>query len=204
MSRIEIKKAIVSVSDKTHLEKLLPFFLENKIKILSTGGTFKALKNLSDKLDIQSISEYTGFPEILDGRVKTLHPSIHSGILADKLNESHKIQLKKNKISTFDLVIVNLYPFQETIENFPDNKESCIENIDIGGPTIIRAAAKNFKNVVVLSDPNQYVGFISSAKKNKNVFSLKQREKYAREAFALTANYESVISNWFLSRTAPK
>ena len=86
MSKIEIKKAIVSVSDKTHLEKLLPFFLKNKIKIFSTGGTFKALKNLSDKLDIQSISEYTGFPEILDGRVKTLHPSIHSGILADKFN----------------------------------------------------------------------------------------------------------------------
>lgn len=204
MNRIEIKKAIVSVSDKTHLEKLLPYFLENKIKILSTGGTFKALKNLSDKLDIQSISEYTGFPEILDGRVKTLHPSIHSGILADKLNESHKIQLKKNKISTFDLVIVNLYPFQETIENFPDNKENCIENIDIGGPTIIRASAKNFKNVVVLSNPDQYVGFISSAKKNKNIFSLKQREEYAREAFALTANYESVISNWFLSKKINK
>ena len=95
MNQIKIKKAIVSVSNKMYLEKLLPYFLENKIKILSTGGTFKALKKLSDKLNIQSISEYTGFPEILDGRVKTLHPLIHSGILADRFDQNHKSQLKK-------------------------------------------------------------------------------------------------------------
>ena len=204
MNQIKIKKAIVSVSNKMYLEKLLPYFLENKIKILSTGGTYKTLKKLSDKLDIQSISEYTGFPEILDGRVKTLHPLIHSGILADRFNQNHKSQLKKNKVSTFDLVVINLYPFQEMIESFPNEKEKCIENIDIGGPCIIRASAKNFKNVMVLSNPNQYKGFVLLAKKNKNIFSLKQRENYAREAFAITANYESVISNWFSSANVSK
>ena len=101
-------------------------------------------------------------------------------------------------------MVINLYPFQEMIESFPNEKEKCIENIDIGGPCIIRASAKNFKNVMVLSNPNQYKGFVLLAKKNKNIFNLKQRENYAREAFAITANYESVISNWFSSANVSK
>ena len=140
-----LKKALVSVSDKSNLKILADFLYRNQIEVLSTGGTSKELKKLNPNIKITQISRYTGSKEILDGRVKTLHPKIHAGILADRQNKQHMLELKKNTADPIDLVVVNLYPFEKTLSNKKHSEQICIENIDIGGPTLIRAAAKNFK-----------------------------------------------------------
>ena len=127
---------------------------------MSTGGTSKELKKLTPKIKITQISDYTGSKEILDGRVKTLHPKIHAGILADRKNKRHVAELNKSTTDPIDLVVVNLYPFEKTSRNKKNSEQICIENIDIGGPTMIRAAAKNFKNVIVLCDPYSYLQLI--------------------------------------------
>ena len=145
----KIKNVLISVSDKSNLELLSPFFEKHKVKIYSSGGTAKYLNKINSNLDVTEISKFTDFPEILDGRVKTLHPMIHGGILAKRSNKKHIADCKKNNISFFDLVIVNLYPFEQSIAN-NESVESCIENIDIGGPTLIRSAAKNFEDVLVI------------------------------------------------------
>ena len=143
------KTALISLSDKTNLEEIVSFLIKKDVKILSTGGTYKAIKKITDK--VIEVSEFTGFEEMMDGRVKTLHPKIHAGILARR--ESDMKVLKERGYETIDLVIVNLYPFTETIKK-GSSFEDAIENIDIGGPTMIRAAAKNFKDVVVVCNPN--------------------------------------------------
>ncbi|MAI83522.1 MAG: bifunctional phosphoribosylaminoimidazolecarboxamide formyltransferase/IMP cyclohydrolase PurH [Rickettsiales bacterium] len=198
--KLFIKNAIVSVSDKKNLEKLIPFFLKYKINIFSTGGSFKYLKSVNSGIKLYEISKLTGFNEILDGRVKTLHPAIHSGILARKNKSRDKKEIKDNGLIFFDLVIVNLYPFEETINNTKNKFEKCIENIDIGGSTMIRAAAKNFENVVILSDPAQYEQFVNNYKK-KNGLSLEMRKKLAIDAFKTSSFYEATISNWFLENS---
>ena len=191
-----IKKALVSVSDKSNLKILADFLYRNQIEVLSTGGTSKELKKLNPEIKITQISKYTGSKEILDGRVKTLHPKIHAGILADRQNKQHMLELKKNTAMPIDLVVVNLYPFEKTSSNKKNSEKICIENIDIGGPTMIRAAAKNFKNVIILSDPDSYLPFIQEFEKKMSV-SDATRKNLAIKAFEITSYYESLISNWF-------
>ena len=170
MKKIKIKTALVSVSDKEKLEELADYFFKNKIHVISSGGTFKHLKKSNYKLRLTEVSSYTNFQEILNGRVKTLHPLIHAGILADKNKISHKNQLNKLNINPIDLVIVNLYPFENTMKK-KSTESKCIENIDIGGPSLIRGAAKNFKSVVVVTSPSQYDELIDEANKNDNYIS---------------------------------
>ena len=197
MTKIKIKRAIVSVYDKSYLNILADYFVENNIEVLSTGGTSKFLKSLNNQIKIVDISEFTKSDEILDGRVKTLHPMIHSGILAQKNNPSHLTQIKKIKVPPIDLVVVNLYPFESVFQKKGVSEEECIENIDIGGPTMIRAAAKNFQNVTVLTDPKNYLEFVSEVMINNNAISSESRKKFAKLAFENTSYYEGLISNWF-------
>ena len=184
--------ALVSVSDKTNIIQLSKVLVEKfGYKIISSGGTADYLIN--SNIPVLKVSEYTNSPEILNGRVKTLHPKIHGGILAKRSNDSHIKELKENKIELIDLVVVNLYPFQKKIDEKCDWEEA-IENIDIGGPSMIRSAAKNHKDVSVLVNPNQYDEFIKMLS-NGNVDN-SYRTKLAYEAFQHTANYDAIISNW--------
>jgi len=195
--KLTIKKAIVSVSDKTNLDQLTKYFVKHDVHILSTGGTAKHLKKLNSKIRVQEISDFTNFQEILDGRVKTLHPLIYAGILAKRNDVKHQKQLSQIDIANIDLVVVNLYPFEKISKNTLSTDSECIENIDIGGPSMIRAAAKNYENVTILTNPNEYEHFIETAQKNKNVISLEYRKKLAALAFETTSYYESLISSWF-------
>ena len=183
--------------DKNFLNLLADYFIKYKIKVLSTGGTAAFFKNYSSDIELIEISEFTNFQEILGGRVKSLHPYIHSGILAKKKNINHQKQLKNINVPFIDLVVVNLYPFEKVINSGKSSMEDCIENIDIGGPTLIRGAAKNFDSVTVLSDPNQYKLFLKETKKNNNFVSKSFRANCAKIAFENTSYYESIISNWF-------
>ena len=194
MMQRKIKNALISVSDKDQLISLLKILKKYKINIISSGGTFKAIKKLRFKC--KEISEYTNFKEMLDGRVKTLHPKIHSGILFKRSNNKHKLQMKKNKFESIDLVIVNFYPFEETIKKTANNKK-IVENIDIGGPSIVRAAAKNFSDVTIVTNKNQYPELIKEMNRNKGKTNLNFREKMANEAFNLTAYYDSIVAEWF-------
>jgi len=191
-----IKRALVSVYDKSKINILVDFFIKNKVEVLSTGGTAKHLKSLNSEIKLVEISKYTKFNEILNGRVKTLHPKIHSGILADKNNKKHLEDMELLKLGFIDLVVVNLYPFEKISTNSRNSDEKCIENIDIGGPTMIRAAAKNYKNVLTLSSPDQYDLFINEIR-NNGFISKATRKTLAALAFENTAYYESLISNWF-------
>ena len=198
MTKISIERAIVSVSDKSHLEKLGQYFLRNKVTVLSTGGTFSFLKKKFKKLKLEEISNFTNFKEILDGRVKTLHPYIHAGILAKKKSPDHIKQLNKLGILSVDLVVINLYPFEKFYNNPKAKDSECIENIDIGGPSLIRGAAKNFESCAVLTSTDQYEDFIDEAESNKNLISLKTRKELAKSAFRKTAYYDGLIANWFM------
>ncbi len=189
-----IKTALISVSDKKSLKPLLKILTKYKIKIISSGGTYKEIKKL--KFDCVEVSNFTNSPEILEGRVKTLHPKIHAGILNKRESKSHLRDLKKNKFENIDLVIVNFYPFEKTIAKTKNHKK-IIENIDVGGPTMVRAAAKNFKDVTVVTSSDQYLELIHELNKYKGSTSLKFREKQSRIAFTETAYYDSVISNYF-------
>ena len=190
----KIKKALISVSDKNNLKIILKVLSKYKIKLISSGGTYKEIKKL--KFKCVEISEYTGSPEILGGRVKTLHPKIHAGILSKRNNKSHNKDLKKNNFDEIDLVIVNFYPFEKTLEQ-TNNHLKIIENIDVGGPTMVRAAAKNYNDVTVITSPNQYKGLIDEIENNKGSTSINFREKMSLEAFSETAYYDAVISNYF-------
>ncbi len=197
MSKVKIKRAIISVHNKNHLSSLAKYLIKNNVEILSTGGTARYLRDLDKKAKIIEISQFTEFKEILEGRVKSLHPKIYSGILGKKNHRNHKSQLKNINVPFVDLVVVNLYPFEEVSTNTKSSQQDCIENIDIGGPTLIRAAAKNFEHVVVLSDPAQYKCFIEEAIDNNNSVSLEFRHRFAQAAFENTAHYEATISRWF-------
>lgn len=191
---LKIQNAIISVSDKTGLVEFAKKLKELGVNIYSTGGTAKTLENVG--IDVIKISDYTGFPEILDGRVKSLHPRIHGGILAKRDNENHLAQLSENGIVTFDLVVVNLYPFGKVIQKKDVTIEEAIENIDIGGPSMLRSAAKNYKFVCVVSSPDYY-GEILNELQSKGTVSLELRKKLAMEVFEQTAYYDSLISGYF-------
>ena len=190
----KIKRALISVSDKKNLKDLLKVLTKHNIELVSSGGTYKEIKKL--KFKCLEISEYTGFPEMLDGRVKTLHPKIHAGILSKRNNKSHCRDLRNKNFEEIDLVIVNFYPFEKTLEKTNDHSK-IIENIDIGGPTMVRAAAKNYNDVTVITSSDQYNELISEIKINKGATSIEFREKMSSEAFSETAYYDAVISNYF-------
>ena len=191
MSLKKIKRAIISVSDKSNLKIILPILKKFKIQIISSGGTYKKIKKMKYKCD--EITNYTGFSEMLDGRVKTLHPKIYAGILNIRKNLNHRKDLKKQNIPNIDLVIVDLYPFEKMHKK---KSQNLIEYIDIGGPTLIRAAAKNFTDVTVISNINDYLHLANELKKNKGSTSSKFRKFMSAKAFGLTAYYDSVIANW--------
>ena len=193
---IKIRSALISVSDKSNLKPLLQNLTKNKIKLISSGGTFNAIKKL--KYECIEISEFTGFKEILNGRVKTLHPKIYAGILNKRNNKLHNQELKKNNFENIDLVIVNFYPFENTLQITKNNNE-IVKNIDIGGPTMVRAAAKNYNDVTVITSTNQYSDLINQLKKNNGSTSLEFRKKMSQFAFTETAYYDAVISNYFNS-----
>jgi len=190
----KIKKALISVSNKNNLKDLLKILTKHKIELISSGGTYKEIKKL--KFKCLEVSEYTGSPEILGGRVKTLHPKIHAGILSKRNNKSHNRDLKNNNFEEIDLVIVNFYPFEKTLEQ-TSNHLKIIENIDVGGPTMVRAAAKNYNDVTVITSSDQYNELINEIEKNKGSTSFEFREKMSLEAFSETAYYDAVISNYF-------
>ena len=190
----KIKTALISVSDKADLSKVLKTLSEHKVKIISSGGTYKTIKHLG--YSCTEVSDYTGFKEMLDGRVKTLHPKIHAGILHDRSNKKHSKEMSRKKFPSLDLIIVNFYPFQKIVTNSKNNKE-IIENIDIGGPTMVRSAAKNFKNVLIITNKNDYTDLINEIKKNKGSTTLNFREYMSSKAFGLTAYYDAMIANWF-------
>jgi len=190
----KIKKALISVSDKKNLKYLLKVLTKHKIELISSGGTYKEIKKLRFKC--LEVSEYTGSPEILDGRVKTLHPKIHAGILSKRNNRSHIKDLKNNNFEEIDLVIVNFYPFEKTLDQ-TNNHLKIIENIDVGGPTMVRAAAKNYNDVAVITSSDQYSELVNEIEKYKGSTSIEFREKMSLEAFSETAYYDAVISNYF-------
>ena len=190
----KIKSALISVSDKSNLQPLLKSLKKNNIKIISSGGTFKEIKKL--KFKCLEVSDFTDFKEILGGRVKTLHPKIHAGILNKRNNKSHLKDLKNNNFENIDLVIVNFYPFEKVI-NQTKNHDKIIENIDIGGPTMVRAAAKNYNDVTIISSPEQYFELVNQLRTNNGATSLDFRKKMSQLAFTETAYYDSVITNYF-------
>ena len=192
--KLKIKNALVSVSNKENIIPLLKILKRFNIKIISSGGTFKAIKKLGYKCT--ELSEYTGFKEMLDGRVKTLHPKIHAGILHDRQNKKHRTQMSLQNFPPLDLIVVNFYPFQKMVMD-SKNSKNIIENIDIGGPTLVRAAAKNFKNVVIITNKDDYKFLIKEMVINKGCTSLKFREIMSSKAFGLTAYYDAMIANWF-------
>ena len=185
-------RALVSVYDKSGLDKICKILISLNFEIFSTGGTLEYL-NKSD-IKVKSISEITNFKEILGGRVKTLHPKIHGGILADLSKSDHLKDLENNNIEVFDIIINNLYPFEEVLNDPDSTDEKIIENIDIGGPTMLRAAAKNFKRVSVLIDPNDYDWF--SEKLLSDELTIDDRKKLAFKVFDRTANYDLNISKY--------
>jgi len=190
----KIKTALISVSDKKNLKPLLTILKKNKVKIISSGGTFKEISKL--KFKCLEVSEFTKSPEILGGRVKTLHPKIHAGILNKRNNKNHIKDLSDNNFENIDLVIVNFYPFENTLKS-TRNHNKIIENIDIGGPTMVRSAAKNYMDVTVVTSSNQYAELIEELKKNNGSTTLEFRKKMSRIAFTETAYYDSVISDYF-------
>ncbi len=190
----KIKTALISVSDKDKLKPLLNILKKNKIKIISSGGTYKKIKRL--KFNCLEISKFTNSPEILDGRVKTLHPKIHAGILNIRNKKSHKKDLKLQNFENIDLVIVNFYPFEKVLK-ITKNDKKIVENIDIGGPSMVRSAAKNYNDVAVITSSNQYDDLIGELKKNNGSTSLEFRMKMSRLAFTETAYYDSIISSYF-------
>ena len=190
----KIKRALISVSNKENLKPLLAILKKYNIEILSSGGTYKKIKKL--KFKAIEVSDFTKSPEILDGRVKTLHPKIHGGILYKRSNKKHLKDIKDNNIKNIDLVIVNFYPFEEIVKK-KLNHINIIKNIDIGGPTMVRAAAKNYNDVTIITSLSQYDEFINELKNNNGSTSLEFRKKMSQKAFSETAYYDSVISNYF-------
>lgn len=186
-----IKRALVSVSDKTGVVELAKFLHEIGVEIISTGGTMKVIKEAG--IPVTYVSDVTGFPEIMDGRVKTLNPKIHGGILAVRSNPEHMASLAKHGIKPIDLVVVNLYPFEATIAKANVTESEAIENIDIGGPAMLRAAAKNFRDVIIVTNPARYSSLIAMLSQYGDA-DIITRKTLAKEAFAHTSEYDAAIS----------
>ena len=194
-SLLTIRRALVSVSDKRGIVELAQGLRRFGVELISTGGTHQALKEAG--IEVKSVSDVTGFPEILDGRVKTLHPAIHAGILAAADNPLHLKQLAQHHIQPIDLVIVNLYPFEQTIAGENVTLEQAIEQIDIGGPAMVRAAAKNYRHTAVVVNPDHYVALLEELTKHNGAVSAETRFAYAREAFQHTATYDTIVASYF-------
>jgi len=186
--------ALLSVSDKTGIVDFAEGLVRAGYQIISSGGTHAVLQ--AEGIPVMKVSEYTGSPEILNGRVKTLHPKIHGGILAQRGNPVHDIDRNANGIELIDIVAVNLYPFKETVAKPDVTLEEAIENIDIGGPSMVRSAAKNYKDVAVLTNPNQYGIYLDSIKGNISIKPETLRKQFMLEAFKHTAEYDAAISTW--------
>jgi hypothetical protein len=191
---VPVKRALLSVSDKTGLIDFAKALAARGVSLVSTGGTRAALSDAG--LAVSDISEVTGFPEIMDGRVKTLHPKVHGGLLAIRDDAEHAAAMTEHGIEGFDLVCVNLYPFEDTVAKGADFA-TAIENIDIGGPAMTRAAAKNHAYVTMISDPADYAGVIDAMDHNEGQVPLELRKRLAQKAFARTAAYDAAVSNWF-------
>ncbi len=197
---IEIKRALVSVYDKTGLDQLARALHEAGVEIVSTGSTAAVIAGTG--VPVTKVEELTGFPECLDGRVKTLHPRVHAGLLADLQRSEHRAQLQDLDVEPFQLLISNLYPFESTVASGAP-PEQCVEEIDIGGPAMVRAAAKNHANVAVVTSPLQYAEVLAALRKSNGGFTLAQRQRLAATAFALTARYDAAVASWFASSYAP-
>ena len=190
----KIQRAIISVTDKSGIVEFGRFLKEFGVEILSTGGTGRTLRD--GGVEVIDISEYTGFPEMMDGRVKTLHPKVHGGLLALRDNPQHLKAMEENGIKPIDMVVVNLYRFEETVGKKGVTLEEAIENIDIGGPSMLRSAAKNFKFVTVVVDPSDYGTVIQEMRENQGQTTLRTRFELARKVFRLTHEYDGAISNY--------
>ena len=191
MDFLPIKRALLSVTDKSGLTDLCAALADKQVEMVSTGGTMRHIQNAG--FQVTAVSDVTGFPEILGGRVKTLHPLIHAGILADKDNQEHVDTLSKMDILAFDLVCVNLYNFAQALDQQKQDQE-LIEEIDIGGPTLLRAGAKNYHSLTVLPSPETYTQFMAELGKNKGAISLDFRKQMAAKTFAATSNYDAMIA----------
>jgi phosphoribosylaminoimidazolecarboxamide formyltransferase/IMP cyclohydrolase len=193
-----IQNALISVSDKSGITEFSKALVDMGATILSTGGTAKSLREAG--VAVEEVSSYTGFPEIMDGRVKTLHPKIHGGLLARRDNPSDMETLKTHGIRRIDLVVVNLYPFEKTVAKTGVSFEEAIENIDIGGPSMLRAAAKNFKDVIVIVDPSDYAVVLEELKGGS--VSQKTRLRLAQKVFSHTSHYDSAIAGYLAGHMA--
>ncbi len=196
-----VRRALLSVSDKTGLVDFAKALAGFGVDLVSTGGTRKTLADAG--LKVRDISEVTGFPEILDGRVKTLHPRVHAGILAIRDNSEHERTMREHELGYIDLVVCNLYPFEATLAKAGASHEDIVENIDVGGPSMVRAAAKNYHDVAIVIDPAQYDSVLSEMRAHSAGLTLSTREKLAAAAFARTAQYDQVIAGYFQKRTNP-
>ncbi len=194
-----VNRALLSVSDKTGLMAFAQALAGHGVELVSTGGTRKALADAG--LNVLDVSDLTGFPEMMDGRVKTLHPAVHGGLLAIRDNSEHGKAMQAHGIRPIDLLVVNLYPFEDTVAKGA-GAEACIENIDIGGPAMIRAAAKNHADVAVVVEPADYEAVLTALKTNNGATTLDLRRKLAAKAYARTAAYDAAISNWFAEELA--
>src|SRR5690242_5401071 len=191
-----VSRALLSVSDKTGLIEFANALAARGVELISTGGTAKAIAAAG--LRVKDVSDLTGFPEMMDGRVKTLHPKVHGGLLAIRGNREHTAAMKTHDIAPIDLLVVNLYPFEATVDKGA-GFEDCIENIDIGGPAMIRAAAKNHDDVAVVIEAADYQAVLDDLAANDGATTLWLRRRLAAKAYARTAAYDAAISNWFRS-----
>ncbi len=192
--KINPTRALLGVSDKTGLAELARALARHGVELVSTGGTKAALE--SENIKVKGVEEFTGSPEMLDGRVKTLHPKIHGAILARRDLPSHQQQMLEHRIEPIDLVVVNFYPFEKTIAQPEAKLDDAIENIDIGGPTLVRAAAKNYSDVAVITDPADYAAVVAELDANAGTLSLATRWRLMRKAFAHVTAYDCAISNY--------
>jgi phosphoribosylaminoimidazolecarboxamide formyltransferase/IMP cyclohydrolase len=200
MTDVQIKRALLSVSDKTGLIDLGTALARHGVELVSTGGTAKALRDAG--LSVKDISDLTGFPEMMDGRVKTLHPKVHGGLLAVRDNPDHAAAMVAHDIGAIDLVVVNLYPFAQTVAKGA-SRDEIIENIDIGGPSMVRSAAKNHAFVAIVTDPADYAELSAAMDANGGATSYDFRRRLAAKAYSATAAYDGMISQWFAFADTP-
>src|SRR5438445_6268852 len=196
---VPVRRALISLSDKTGLDALAAGLARHGVEIVSTGGT--AAKLRAGGAEVREVSDLTGFPEMMDGRVKTLHPKVHGGLLAIRDDAGHRAAMEAHGIPAIDLLVVNLYPFEATVANGSAFAE-CVENIDIGGPAMIRAAAKNHADVLVVVDPDDYQTVLAELSAHAGATRLDLRARFAAKAFARTAAYDAAIAGWFAEALA--
>jgi phosphoribosylaminoimidazolecarboxamide formyltransferase / IMP cyclohydrolase len=189
-----VTRALLSVSDKAGLVEFARGLASHGVELISTGGTKKMLANAG--LKVSDVADVTGFPEMMDGRVKTLHPKVHGGLLAIRNNKEHSAAMQTHGIRPIDLLVVNLYPFEATVHKGA-GFEDCVENIDVGGPAMIRAAAKNHADVAVIVEPEDYGALLAELGTHGGATTLALRKKLAAKAYARTAAYDAAISQWF-------